>query len=181
MQASICEFTFKCIIQVHELAPLYLCAQILIDPFPLSYLSPYVKVLPFYLCFSPNLMFVHYFSPFVINDHKGSILDRLDYQCQSMGWGSFSQIWSNLDHLPKIFNSVWSKGSFFIPHCKGYLDHVELNTYSSSSRSNTRFTNPQTCHMLPLDHFKHKINSGTIQASNLFDFHEWAYSNVKYV
>ena len=27
--------------------------------------------------------------------------------------------------------------------------------------------------MLPLDHFKHTSNSGTIQASNSFDFHEW--------
>ena len=24
-------------------------------------------------------------------------------------WGLFSQIWSNLDYLPKKFNSVWSK------------------------------------------------------------------------
>ena len=29
--------------------------------------------------------------------------------------------------------------------------------------------------MLPLDHFKHRSNSGTIQASNSFDFYEWAY------
>jgi hypothetical protein len=52
------------------------------------------------------------------------------------------------------------------------MHHVELNTYISLSRSNTRFTSPQTCHMLPLDHFKHTSNSGTIQASNSFDFHE---------
>ena len=51
--------------------------------------------------------------------------------------------------------------SFFKPHFKGYLDHVELNTYSSFSRLNIRFTSPQTCHMLPLDHFKHTSNSGT--------------------
>ena len=31
------------------------------------------------------------------------------------------QIWSNLDHLPKIFNSVWSKDNFFTPPNKGYL------------------------------------------------------------
>jgi hypothetical protein len=29
--------------------------------------------------------------------------------------------------------------------------------------------------MLPLDQFKYRGNSGTIQASNSFDFHEWAY------
>ena len=45
----------------------------------------------------------------------------------------------------------------------------------SFSRSNTRFTSPQICHMLPLDYFKHTSNSGTIQASNSFDFHEWSY------
>ena len=33
----------------------------------------------------------------------------------------------------------------------------------------------KTCHMLPLDQIKHRSNSGTIQASNSFDFHEWAY------
>ena len=34
---------------------------------------------------------------------------------------------------------------------KGYLDHVELHIISSYSRSNTRLTSSQTCHMLPLD------------------------------
>ena len=29
--------------------------------------------------------------------------------------------------------------------------------------------------MLPLDQIKHRSNSGTIQASNSYDFHEWAY------
>jgi hypothetical protein len=77
----------------------YLCAQILIDPLIFIFLS---------LCHLFTI-FVHFFSPFVINDHKGSILDRYDYQRQSMGWGSFSQIWSNLEYLLKIFNSIWSK------------------------------------------------------------------------
>jgi hypothetical protein len=46
-----------------SLLPLLVCSNlILIDPFPLSFLTP---------------IFVNYFSPFVINDHKGSILDRL--------------------------------------------------------------------------------------------------------
>ena len=34
--------TFKCIIQVHELAPPTCVLKILIDPFPFSLLSPYV-------------------------------------------------------------------------------------------------------------------------------------------
>ena len=39
-------------------------------------------------------------------------------------------------------------------------------------RKSCSVTSPQTCHMLPLHHFKHTSNSGTIQASNSFDFHE---------
>jgi hypothetical protein len=35
---------------------------------------------------------VHYFSPFVINNHKGSILDRLRLSMSINGLGSFSQI-----------------------------------------------------------------------------------------
>ena len=62
--------------------------------------------------------------------------------------------------------------SFFTPRFKGYLDHVELNTYSSFSISNTRFRSPQTCHILPLNQVKHRGNRGTIQASTSFDFHE---------
>ena len=50
--------------------------------------------------------------------------------------------------------------SFFTPHSKGYLDNVELNSLNSFSRLNTRFTSPQTCHMLPLDQVKHRSNSG---------------------
>ena len=34
------KYTFKCIIQVHELAPPTCVLKILIDPFPLSYFSP---------------------------------------------------------------------------------------------------------------------------------------------
>ena len=56
----------------------------------LSYLSPYVK---FSLsCFSPPI-FMNYFSPFVINDHKGSILDRLRL---SMSINGVMIIFSNL-------------------------------------------------------------------------------------
>ena len=52
MQAMKC--TFKCTIQVHELAPPTCVLKILIDSFSLSYLSPYVKFSPlvsiYYLC-----------------------------------------------------------------------------------------------------------------------------------
>jgi hypothetical protein len=96
-------------------------------------------------------------------------------QCQSMGWGSYFQIWFNLEHLPKIFNSVWSKDKILHTSFQGLSWPCELNTYSSFFKSNTRFTSPQTCHMLPLDQVKHRNNSGTIKASNSFDFYEWAY------
>ena len=35
--------------------------------------------------------------------------------------------------------------------------------------------------MLPLDKVKHRSNSGTIQASNSFDFHEWAYKHEEWL
>ena len=35
--------------------------------------------------------------------------------------------------------------------------------------------------MLPLDHIKHRSNSGTTQASNSFDFHEWAYKHEEWL
>ena len=38
--------SFKCIIQVYELAPPTCVLKILIDPFPLAYLSPYVQYSP---------------------------------------------------------------------------------------------------------------------------------------
>ena len=49
--------TFKYNIQVYELAPPTCVLKILIDSFPLSYLSPYVKYSPYhlYLYFSPPL------------------------------------------------------------------------------------------------------------------------------
>ena len=47
--------TFKCTIQVHELAPPTCVLKILIDPFPLSYLSPYVKYSPITLYDMPLL------------------------------------------------------------------------------------------------------------------------------
>jgi hypothetical protein len=139
----------------------YLCAsEILINPLPCF-------VNPIYLC--------EFLSPFVINYLKrwAQILDRLGWN--HVMWGLFSQIWFNLDHSPKKFNSVWSKDKLLHTTYIGYLAHVELNTFSSLSRFNTRFTSPQTCHMPPLDHFKHRSNSGTIQASKSFDFHEWAW------
>ena len=50
--------TFKCIIQVHELAPPTYVLKILIDPIPLSYLSPY----HLYLYFFPPLLSFYYLS-----------------------------------------------------------------------------------------------------------------------
>ena len=37
------------------------------------------------------------------------------------------------------------------------MHHVELNTCSSFSRSNTRFTSPQTCHIIAVP-YKHQIH-----------------------
>ena len=65
MQANICNAHTNASIKFMSLPP-YLCAQNLIDPLTLSFLFPFL---------SPCL--VNYFPTFVINDHKGSILDRL--------------------------------------------------------------------------------------------------------
>ena len=91
--------TFKCTIQVHELAPPTCVLKILIDSFPLSYLSPYVKFSPYhlYLYFSPLwclfTIFVHYFSPFIINDHKGLKCRQVEI-IKVNQWGE--------DHFPKF-------------------------------------------------------------------------------
>ena len=70
MQANHMKCTFKCTIQVHELAPPTCVLKILVDPFPLLYLSPYViyldifmfvsrpLIFPSYLCLSLPLIFV---------------------------------------------------------------------------------------------------------------------------
>jgi hypothetical protein len=162
MQATIYKCTFKCNMQVHELAPPTCVLQILIDPLDCQ-ITPYLCNLSSFIC--------EFLSPFVTKYYKrwAPILDRLGWK-----WGLFSQIWFNLNDLPKKFNSVWSKDKLLHTTFIGYLAHVELNSFSSLARSNTRFTSPQTCHMLPLDQVNHISNSSTIQASNSFDFHEWA-------
>ena len=134
-------------IQVHELAPPTCVLKILIDSFPLSYLSPYVKFSPF-IVFSPsqytNISFVFlpytnilvisplslislFLSSFVINDHKGSkyrqyYLQGQDYQCQSMRWGSKFQIWFKLENICQRYSTRFDpRTSFFTPPNKGYL------------------------------------------------------------
>ena len=78
MQAKHMKCTFKCTIQVHELAPPTCVLKILIYPFPFSLLSLYV-IYQVYLYVSPPLWYFSpfftiylFFSPFVINDHKCS-------------------------------------------------------------------------------------------------------------
>ena len=116
--------TFKCTIQVHELAPPTCVLKILIDPFPFSYLSPYVicqDIFMFlslfhYLCFSP----LCFSPPYCVSPPLSSMttkvlnIDSITCRVEIINvnqWSEnhFSQIWSSLDYLPKIFNSVWSK------------------------------------------------------------------------
>jgi hypothetical protein len=107
LKLVLCKHTYEIHIQMQHTSlwacSHYLCAQILIDPLTFIF-SPYVKVLPLCHIF---LIFVYYFSPFIINDNKGSILDRLRLLMSING--VIFLFWSNLEHLPKIFNSVWSK------------------------------------------------------------------------
>ena len=81
IQATHMKCTYKCTIQVYELAPPTCVLKILVDPFPLSYLSLYViyqdifMFLSFYDISPPvslSLLLSLFLSPFVINDHKGS-------------------------------------------------------------------------------------------------------------
>ena len=122
--------TFKCIIQVYELAPPTCVLKNLnwslsfvisrIDPFSLSYFSSYVKFSP---CINITTIFLplfHFYLCTIISPPLSSMTTKV----QNVGsttcrvkiinvnqWGEdhISKIWSNLDHLPKIFNSVWSK------------------------------------------------------------------------
>jgi hypothetical protein len=129
-----------------------------------------------YLCLSFKILFFCHISPpcnilslrlisppLSLISTKGyvQILGRVSQIVINMGWiyEYHFHIWFNLDYLPKKFNSVWFNGKLLHTSCKGYLDNV-LNTFSSFSRSNTRFTSPQTSYMLPLDHIKHRSNSG---------------------
>jgi hypothetical protein len=158
MQASICNAHSNASFKSMSLLPLLVCFKILSDPF---------------LChFSSPITYIFVSLPFVIKYHKrwAQILDRFGWN--HIMWGSFYSIWFNLDPLPKKFNSVWSKDKLLHATYIGYLVHVELNPLSTLARLNTRIASPQTCHMLPLDHIKHRSNSGTIQASNSFDFHK---------
>ena len=113
LKLVLCKQTYEMLIQMHQLSlwvcfP-YLCAQILIDPLTSIFLP---------LCYLFTI-FVHYFSPFVINDHKGSILDRLRL---SMSINGVRIVFPNSvqsRYLPKTFNSVWSKGKLFHTSLQG--------------------------------------------------------------
>ena len=69
MQANIWNAHSNASTKFMSFHPLLMCSKFFIDPLPLSYLSPYVNFST--LCYLFTI-FVHYFSPFVINDHKGS-------------------------------------------------------------------------------------------------------------
>ena len=162
-----CKQTYVMHIQMHQTS-LLVCSptcvlQILINPLRLSILS--------YLCISP-LIFVNYFSPLSSKTKKGALKFQIVWGETMLSEEHFPKFGSTQITCKRYLTQFDPMASFFTPHFKGYLDHVELNTYSSFARLNTRFTSPQTCHMLPLDHFKHTSNSGTIQALNSFDFHE---------
>jgi hypothetical protein len=138
-----------------SLLPLLVCSNFNWSPY-------FVIFLPLCHLFT---IFVHYFSLFIINDYKGSILDSLRLSMSiNGGENHFPKIGSIYNSCQRYFTRFDPRTSFFTPPIRVILYHVELNTYSSFSRSNTRFTSPQTCYMLPLDQVKHRSNSGTIQA-----------------
>ena len=142
MQAKHMKCTFKCTIQVHELAPPTCVLKILIDSFPLSYLSPYVKFSPF-VVFSPSqytnisclsshvlisLLFLPlslislFLSPFVINDHKGLKGGQVEIiNVNQWGEDHFLKFGSNQNICQRYLTRFDPRTSFFTPPNKGYL------------------------------------------------------------
>jgi hypothetical protein len=102
---------------------------------------------------------------------KGLILDRLRL---SMSINGVRIIFPNLVQSRTFAKDIQGQASSHL-QIRVILYHVELNTCSSFFRSNTRFTSPQSCHMLLLDQVKHRSINGTIQALNSFNFHKWAH------
>ena len=124
--------TLKCTIQVHELASPTCVLKILIDPFPLSYLSPYVK-------FSPLLSF-HYLSTLIslffspcTNIFVFSLpLSSMTTKVQNVDRLRLSMLINvGEDHFPKfgLIQIIYQRyltrfdprTSFFTPSNKGYL------------------------------------------------------------
>ena len=105
-----CKHTYVMHIQMHHISlwacSPYLCAQILIDPLIFIFLP---------LCHLFTI-FVHYFSPFVINDHKGSILYRLRL---SMSINEVRIIFPNLIQSRTLFMVTilcWMKTFLWLPY-----------------------------------------------------------------
>ena len=69
MQAKHMKCTFKCTIQVHELAPPTCVLKILIYPFPFSLLSPYV-IYQVYLYVSSLFYYFYYYLCFSLLCHQ---------------------------------------------------------------------------------------------------------------
>ena len=93
--------TFKCNIQVYELAPPTCVLKILIDLFPLSYisyLSPYVKYSPI-MHISVSLILCQQLAQKVSSNYRQVGVKPCEMRIIFL-------IWFNLDHLQKIFNSV---------------------------------------------------------------------------
>ena len=112
----------------------YLCAQnfnwspYFVISLPLCQSSP--------LCYLFTI-FVRYFSPFVINDHKGLILDRLRL---SMSINGVRIIFPNLVQSRTLAKDI--QLGLIQGQASSHLQiwvilyHVELNTYNLFSRSN---------------------------------------------
>ena len=128
MQAKHMKCTFKCTIQVHELAPPTCVLKILVDPFPLFISLIYQDIFMFLSLydisppFSLFLLLSLFLSPFVINDHIGSKCRQVE-SMNANKWGE--------NHFPK-FGSIQNtcqrhltrfnpRTSFFTPPNKGYF------------------------------------------------------------
>jgi hypothetical protein len=73
-----------------------------------------------FVCSPIFTIFVNYFCPFVINDHKrwAQILDRLGWN--HVMWGSFFQIGSIYITCKRYLSRFDPRASFFTPPSEGY-------------------------------------------------------------
>ena len=130
----------KCTIQVHELVPPTCVLKILIDPipllslplcqvFPLSLISLFLfPLLSFHnlstlisLFFSPCTKYL-FFSPFVINDHKGSKCRQVEIiNVNQWGENHFSKFGPIQFICQRYLTQFDPRTSFFKPLNKSYL------------------------------------------------------------
>ena len=95
---SLCLCTFKCNKWFMSLLPLFVCSS----------LKGFLFLFSPYLCFSPPFWLYLCFSP-----PLSSMTTKVQFLVRIKSINLRVKLWFNLDHLPRMCNSVWSKGKLF--------------------------------------------------------------------